>query len=668
MSQGSGAAPFDDRWLSGAAVDAARWPLTRCSADYRSPLVAFRTPVPSSRRWSRAAPLALLATFLGAFIGLLFVAGSASPAHAENSLDESVPESGGEVSTSLAEIVLTFENDLAGQPLVSVVCDPAGTETGGNPFTNLGTPAISGKTVTVPLTAALPEGSCSVVWQTFDSSGQQDATDNFSFDVSAGAAADGATATAEDTSSGSASSGSDIESASGQSNGPIWLGRLLSIIGISVVFGSLVLIVAAWPEGPEYVLALKFLRTMWFVGIGGTLLYVVGLSAAINGDSFGSGLSPGAWFDLMDAGWGGRAALMRIVFVAASGWVVLRPERAIDPTTNMLALGIPGLAVVTLGLTNTGGSLAFLGVIASIAHVLAMAVWFGGVVLLARVVLAGPGEEDLVHAVHGFGRISNPAIVITVVSGLIQLYRLDGGELFSTGHGRVLMLKTVAAAGMIFVGLTARQIARVRLARASELNVRVADRMRRAFGTEAAIGLVVLMLTGWMMSFQPSKGGGDGGGGGDWAIEVPAMRDQATGLDVELFLDPGRASATGLNQLRVEVNAPAEGISDFRVIFTSPDGATVIDQPIAITGAQTAEFVNGGGIPFTVAGTWTVQVTANTPTGTAQPTNQITIANEDGTQPEANVDIPALPATTSVVPDGPQLTDPPPTVPETTEG
>ena len=81
---------------------------------------------------------------------------------------------------------------------------------------------------------------------------------------------------------------------------------------------------------------------------------------------------------------------------------MLKPERVIDPTTNMLALGIPALAVVTLGLSRTGGNLAFLGVIASIVHVLAMAVWFGGVVLLARVVLAGPGEEDLVHAVRGF--------------------------------------------------------------------------------------------------------------------------------------------------------------------------------------------------------------------------------------------------------------------------
>ena len=112
-------------------------------------------------------------------------------------------------------------------------------------------------------------------------------------------------------------------------------------------------------------------------------------------------------------------------------WVVLRPERVIDPTTQLPAIALPTLAVITLGLSRTGGDLAILGVVAGIAHALAMAVWVGGVVLLARVVLAGPGEEDLVHAVRGFNRISGPAIVVTVVSGLVQLYRLDGGSLFS---------------------------------------------------------------------------------------------------------------------------------------------------------------------------------------------------------------------------------------------
>ena len=81
--------------------------------------------------------------------------------------------------------------------------------------------------------------------------------------------------------------------ASDVSDGATWLGRTLSMLGLAVLFGSLVLIVVAWPEGPEYILAVRFLRSVWILTFVGTLLYVVALSAAVNEESFGSGLSPG---------------------------------------------------------------------------------------------------------------------------------------------------------------------------------------------------------------------------------------------------------------------------------------------------------------------------------------------------------------------------------------
>ncbi len=429
-----------------------------------------------------------------------------------------------------------------------------------------------------------------MTWVLSNDDGSTD-RDDFSFTVSESAAAATPGATTTTTAGGTATAVSDdggdsddVRDAGSVSSAPIWLGRVLSIVGIAVVFGSLVLIVAAWPEGPEYVLALRFLRSMWIVGLVGTLIYVAGLSAAVKGESFSSGLNPANWFDLFDAGWPGRFAVLRVVLVIAMAWVVMKPERVIDPTTNMLALGIPALAVVTLGLSRTGGNLAFLGVVASILHVLAMAVWFGGAVLLARVVLAGPGDEDLVHAVRGFGRISNPAIVITLFSGLIQLYRLDGGELFSSGHGRVVLLKTVAVAAMVFVGMTAKQIASSKLNRANELNARNADRLRRAFGTEAAIGLLVIGLSGWLLGLNPGKLPDSGG---DFDIEE-RFQDQALDFDVEVLMSPGRV---GLNELEVVVNAPATGLSDLLVTFFPPTGASgtpIITQGIAITGAGVA--------------------------------------------------------------------------------
>ena len=144
---------------------------------------------------------------------------------------------------------------------------------------------------------------------------------------------------------------------------PIWLGRVLSIVGLAVLFGSLVLIVAAWPEGPEYVLAVRFLRSVWIVGAGRHVpLRRRAERRRARATRSAAGSVPARGSTCFDAGWAGRAAVARLVLVVASGWVVLRPERVIDPTTQLPALGIPALAVVTLGLSRTGGGLAFLGV------------------------------------------------------------------------------------------------------------------------------------------------------------------------------------------------------------------------------------------------------------------------------------------------------------------
>ena len=141
---------------------------------------------------------------------------------------------------------------------------------------------------------------------------------------------------------------------------------------------------------------------------------------------------------------------------------------------------------------------------------------------------------------RGFGRISGPAIVITVLSGLIQLYRLDGGSLFSERHGQVLLLKTVLVALMLFIGLTARQVAQTRLARAPELGPGMADRLRRAFGTEAVIGVIVIALSGWLLALDPGKLPEDDDA--DYPVNEQIV-DTTSGIDLTVSLRPGTGRA-----------------------------------------------------------------------------------------------------------------------------
>ena len=579
-----------------------------CAYNYLVPVVPARTGV-------LGRTLRLVLAVPAAVAGALLIVGTA--AAQQVALVESSPADGEELAEPPSEIVLTFDTELGDASQVQLACE-------GDPV-DVSRPELSDDrlTLTVTVNEPTPVGECNVAWQVSLPASETPASDRFTFTVLTSTAVDpeattvpGATTPTTAPAAVDADDDDDdvvVDDASEVSDGATWLGRVLSTLGLAVLFGSLALIIAAWPEGPEYILAVRFLRSVWLLTLAGTLLYVVALSAAVRDESFGSGLNPAGWLDLLDAGWPGRAALARLVLVIACAWVVMRPERVIDPTTQLPAIAIPTLAVVTIGLSRTGGDLAIIGVIAGITHALAMAVWVGGVVLLARVVLAGPGEEDLVHAVRGFGRISGPAIVITVVSGLVQLFRLDGGSLFSEPHGRVLLLKTVFVALMLFVGLTARQVAQARLARAGDLTPPTADRLRRAFGTEAAVGVVVLGLSGWLLSFTPAKI--DDPGSLDYAIEETIV-DPVNGLDVTVSLEPGRV---GLNALRVEVREPASDITGLELSFVPPSssGAGTIVQPIQLSGRGVAVSAENGGIPLQVAGGWTLQVSATTPIGTS---------------------------------------------------
>lgn len=547
----------------------------------------------------------------------------------ENELVSSEPADGDTVAVSPDQLTFTFAEALGPDDVFSA---PVGC---GSATQSTGIPVVgSDRTqVTVEVLGPFPRGACAISWLLRDGLGESIDSGVITFSVqSAPTTDDDADADNADNADDEApaptpttpSPSADAEAVDeGSSGGALWLGRVISTTAILALFGALALVGTAWPEGPEYVITMRFLRSLWALALIGTLLFVVAFTADVSGRAFGSSLSPGGWFDLADAGWPGRAALARLVLVIASGWVVLRPERVIDPTTQLPAFVIPALAVVSVGLARTGGDFAVVGSMLAILHALGAAVWLGGALLVARVVVAGPGEEDLVHAVRGFNRVSAPAIAITVVTGVFQMFRLVGGGLFTTGHGQVLVLKTVVVAVLIFLAMTTRQMVSARLRRADEMSAPAADRFRRAYTAEAGIGVVVLAFSGWLLALQPAQIDDRAG----YAIERQ-FTDTESGLDVIVSVTPAR---TGLNGLRVEVNAPQDGISNLVVAFIPPaeSGVDGIEQPIPLTTAGTAVLDTDVGLPFSVPGTWRMEVTGATRTGVSEAQTSFTVTGDE---------------------------------------
>jgi copper transport protein len=595
------------------------------------------------------------------FAALGFLPGTAL---AENSVVTSDPVDGSTVDQSPEQISITFAEPLGETNTITVTC---------NELFTVGPRQVSDDrlTMTAEVIDPLPRGACVASWLVSDAEGSPNGQGNITFtvqnstattDTSVAGADTGTVTSAPDVAGGSVpvepiadaavDDGSEVAQLSevdgGQ--GPLWLGRMLSVFALAMLFGSLVVIASSWPEGVEYLVTIRFLRGVWLVAVVGTLLYVAAATAAVTGTGLGSGFNPANWVDLLDAGVPGIAALFRLVLVIACGWVAFRPDRVIDPVTQLGALGLPALAVITIGLSRTNMDLAAIAVPLSIVHALAMSVWVGGVALLARVVLAGPGEEDLVHAVRGFSRLSNLAIGATIATGIAQMLILDSDNLFGSPHGRVVLLKTVAVAAMVFVAMSARQFVNHRLARANEMTVPMADRLRRAFGVEFGIGVVVLAMSAWLLSLTPANV--TTGPDIDYAITLPINAPEAD-LDVTVRLT---RDTVGLSGLSVVVDAPDEGLSGVEVVFTAPPNDTIgtITQPIPLTGRGEAVLLEGeSGLPLTVAGDWTMTLNAVTPVGlVSTPPLAFTIGQIDATVTTTDVAVSttAPPATIVTIP------------------
>jgi copper transport protein len=541
--------------------------------------------------------------------GGVAAAAFSTPAHAaDNSLVNSSPKANSVVPTSPSVITLQFAAPVGSDPQVTLTCGDPGAVQSIGPASVLSDQV----TVQVPVPTPVPKGPCSVTWRVKDLSLQPAGSASFGFTVLAsGGAATGDTlapgavtgSTTVISTPSTNSDGSSTASAPGTtSKGPLGLFRLVTMLGLAMLFGSLVVIAIAWPEGVEYILTVRHLRAVWGIALGGSFLYAAALEGVQSGNGIGSSIIPTSWGDLVDTT-SGKAALLCLVFVAASFYVIARPERVIDPATQLMALVPAGLALATLGFgrDNFGAANYLLGTV----HAVAMGVWLGGLLLLNRVVLAGPGDEDLVHAVRGFARLSQPAWIATVVTGLLLAFQLDRSGI-TTGHGMLVVVKALLVFLMVFVGWAAQQFINTRVARAEMMTAPIANRLRRALGIEVVVGIVVLAITSWLVSLTPP--GLVGGGGPKLDIRTQHQFKNA-GLNIDVSV--AFSEKVGLNDVRIEVASPQSGLSGLAVEFDPPQTTSangmVIDH-IPLTGKGVAVLSKNTGFSLGASGTWTVVV------------------------------------------------------------
>jgi len=598
----------------------------------------------------RRALILLLAGFFALLLGI-FSAGA--PAHAQTATTtaplqvvSTVPADGDILNAAPAEIVLNFAETL---PDISALIQLVDSQ---KRLLKLGQPIAFNNRMSLKVRVlelnGLPAGTYQVIYAV---QGNDKTTFSgkftFSLEAAGGSTADsGVTDTTEPA---TIETGGLGLTTSNYSNGFFgYIGRLLGYIGLAGLAGALLLIALAWAEGVEYVLTVRHLILMWALGTVGDLMVLGCLSADRGGTSFAKGLLPTSWSEAFGDSYG-KAVVIRFLAMAASVWVARHPERVVDNNSNLMALAGPGVAILTYGWSRHPETIisAPFGAL----HMLGVSAWLGGALLLTRVVLAGPGEADLVTAVRKFRGIALPALGLTVLTGVVETALRLGGprNLLNTGYGKIFILKMFAVAAMAFIGTANRQFAHARLSRSRSLPPGPAQRLRKSVRNEVAIGIFVLVLTGWLVGVKAPDGASTDPG--STATNTYVSEDGS--FKAEVTFGPRKVGAQV--ELHFRLLKP-ESIKNGLITLT-PNDVNVESFEIPIEGTPNFGFGPDQGFVFPASGAWTITITGTGPDGELPPiTARFDVANQDGTTPTPTSSTSTVPTSRETLP--PETTPP----------
>lgn len=554
---------------------------------------------------------------VGTLCGALALFSFAGPARAEeNSVTSSNPAEGEAVDVAPTQIQMLFQNPIGGpealaQVKIALTCNQR--------LVGLGQLQLGadGKTVSVPLIQLPDAGTCVVSWSIgTESSGTFSFVNNAAIPTTT-ADPTQPTTTVDPTATtvpGEENPDDTVASAAPRLGGPVGLARTASFLFISAIVGGLGMIALVWPEGAEYTLTERYLRLMSVLAIASTYLLVSLVTAQRTGTSVGTAFTPTEWFELLSNPTG-RGVFLRFVLLCAMVYFAWIPERILDPATRPPAMVVLVLLVATYGFDRTGGSAAAFGALLNSVHMALVFLWVGGALMLMRVVLAGPGEEDLLQALRGWCRLATPLIIALAVTGLLMVWRLDGSNILNSGHGRLVAFKSVLSVGLLVIEGAMRQYVLGRLNRDRVLTARAVFTLRKSATLQMSLSLVLLATSSWLMSMRPPNLLPEQTGPKiTYAVRQEMKGDD--GFHVAVSLKPG---TVGVNELLIELYEP-ERVQRFVVKLTPVNPAYSgyeIAVPIERRGA--AQVTLESGLQLKAVGEWKIEVTGATTTGDLEP-------------------------------------------------
>ena len=535
---------------------------------------------------------------------------SAGPAHAagDNTLASSSPTAGEVVTLAPTQLQLKFTlpvggADIASQMGLSLACE--------SKLTNLGPPQLSadGVTISAALTQVPQNGSCVVNWSLPDgSTGSFNFTAQTQMTTTVPVTEPGAPATTVPV------DGAAAEIVAPRLGGPIGLMKLIVFFAVSALFGGLMFIKLVWPEGVEYPVTEKYFRQISIIAGVAIFVLIILMTARQSGGGVTSSISPTSWGPLFESN-EGRAVFLRLIVVGGLGFYAWITERVLEPTNVVPTTVLLALLMMSYGFDRATGRAVVLGIVVAILHMAFTAMWVGSVSIIWRVILHGPGNSDLIDALRGWARLVNPLTIGIVLTGVFQVWRIDGISLINSGHGRLVLFKVLLVIAMLIVSAAIRQFILRGMERAKSLNEKVVYRLKRPVGIELSLSIVVLAASSWLMAMRPpyvlNRETGP-------RVEYAIVQDMTAKDDfhVRLSITPGDV---GANRILIELFGPSR-IQNFKITLvpTNPNfSGYTINVPITRPGG--ALVAQDAGLLLRAPGEWTATVTGVTTIGELTP-------------------------------------------------
>lgn len=534
--------------------------------------------------------LALLLGLLG--LGLIF----AAPASAHATVVTTDPADGSRLKAAPHTVTVVFDENVGlGDVGYLHVTDQAGKRVDARAAYH---PGGAGNKVADDLRSGLGDGTYTASFRIV-SADSHPVAGTIRFVVGNGPLAQGSVSTGSTTNPGT--------------SGAFTLARWISYCGLAVLFGAW-LILALWPAGRDDLRARRFVWAGWFATTLGALLELLlqgpYSSGAGRDKLFDTGLLDGTLHTNY-----GELHCLRLVLLGA---VAVLLARSLQPDARPARWEAASAALLGLGLAWTFSDVGhpattsptWLSIGADMIHILAVATWLGGLVMLLGAVLPRREPAELRAVLPGFSRVAIIAIVALVASGTYSAFRGIGTvhAIFTTTYGQLVVGKVALLAAILLVANLSRRLVQRRTVAYAMAETAVLDepkasddvtveRLRRSVFVEAMGAFIVLALAAVLVSEPRGKEALQA----SYRKPVSATTPLGGGRTLSVTADPGVHGPVNIT-ISVDGGATPSAIT----ASASQKKAQLGPLPIKLTRESRSSYDGSTTLP--VSGTWEIDV------------------------------------------------------------